>query len=95
MLNITSDISNLKICSGQDCGWLPCSVAFGKLLVNEFRSCFKGYFHGKQNKVRSEQFSTSVIGCVLSAEAMTCNRNANILPGQSKVDMAEQEISCR
>lgn len=42
--------------------------------------------------VRSEQFSTSVIGCVLSAEAMTCNKNANILPGQSKVDMAEQVI---
>lgn len=63
--------------------WLLVSVAFGKLLVNEFRSCFKGYFHGKQNNVRSEQFSPSVISCILSANAMTCSKNATMLSGQS------------
>uniref|UniRef100_A0A672LF48 Protein NDRG1-like n=1 Tax=Sinocyclocheilus grahami TaxID=75366 RepID=A0A672LF48_SINGR len=63
--------------------------AFGKLLVNEFRSCFKGYFHGKQNKVRSEQFSTSVIGCILSAEAMTCSRNATIYEYPSMDQLSE------
>lgn len=61
------------------------------LLVNEFRSCFKGYFNGKQNKVRSEQFSTSVIGCILSADAVTCGRNATMLPGHRKVGTMEQE----